>query len=255
MTVAATRARRAAPERTSRGAPTRTTSPPSSSAFGLGSAHLVRQLVRRHHRARGRRRAARGSCGSVIAHEPPLLGAIAADSPEADATAVGWRSSHGRRPTRSAAATSSAAWPVRRGGHPRPRGLAAAPGRPASDHGRQRADLPGDARLAGVVAPRLHAARRHGAFPILLSDGGQSPPWLPAHVRDGAAKIDGVERHTFTTDGHMPQVTHPEEYVAIGAPLRRRGAAAPRLLISRPPPPAPGARARGRGGGGSPTTR
>jgi pimeloyl-ACP methyl ester carboxylesterase len=51
-------------------------------------------------------------------------------------------------------------------------------------------------------------------FPILLTDGSETPTWLREIVDPLAAAIGGVRRHTFAGAGHMPHGTHPEELVA-----------------------------------------
>ena len=49
--------------------------------------------------------------------------------------------------------------------------------------------------------------------PVLLTEGDQSPPWFPKIVSKLAGAIDGAERLTFSGAGHVPQLTHPDEYV------------------------------------------
>ena len=51
------------------------------------------------------------------------------------------------------------------------------------------------------------------AAPLLLTDGDQSPAFLRVIVTELARLADGVERHTFAGAGHVPQLTHPEQYV------------------------------------------
>jgi pimeloyl-ACP methyl ester carboxylesterase len=49
--------------------------------------------------------------------------------------------------------------------------------------------------------------------PVLLTEGDQSPPWFPKIMSKLAGTIDGAERLTFSGAGHVPQLTHPDEYV------------------------------------------
>ncbi len=49
--------------------------------------------------------------------------------------------------------------------------------------------------------------------PALLTEGDQSPPWFPKIMSKLAGAIDGAERLTFSGAGHAPQLTHPNDYV------------------------------------------
>lgn len=49
--------------------------------------------------------------------------------------------------------------------------------------------------------------------PALLTEGDQSPPWFPKIMSKLAGAIDGAERLTFSGAGHVPQLTHPDDYV------------------------------------------
>jgi pimeloyl-ACP methyl ester carboxylesterase len=49
--------------------------------------------------------------------------------------------------------------------------------------------------------------------PVLLTEGDQSPPWFPKIMSKLAGAIDGAERLTFAGSGHVPHLTHPDEYV------------------------------------------
>jgi pimeloyl-ACP methyl ester carboxylesterase len=49
--------------------------------------------------------------------------------------------------------------------------------------------------------------------PALLSEGDQSPPWFPKIMIKLAGAIDGAERLTFSGAGHAPHQSHPDEYV------------------------------------------
>ena len=51
--------------------------------------------------------------------------------------------------------------------------------------------------------------------PTLLSQGDASPPmFAPIAQRVGDA-IPGVSRHTFTGAGHVPHMTHPDDYISV----------------------------------------
>ena len=54
--------------------------------------------------------------------------------------------------------------------------------------------------------------------PTLVTDGDQSASWMPGIVSELARLIPGAEHHTFAGAGHVPHLTHVEEYVQrIGA--------------------------------------
>lgn len=48
---------------------------------------------------------------------------------------------------------------------------------------------------------------------LLLTEGDQSPPWFLKIMSKLAGAIDGAERLTFSGAGHVPQLTHPDDYV------------------------------------------
>jgi pimeloyl-ACP methyl ester carboxylesterase len=50
-------------------------------------------------------------------------------------------------------------------------------------------------------------------WPARLTDGGQSPPWLPTIVTELARAMGDVERYTFADAGHSPHLTSPDEFV------------------------------------------
>lgn len=54
------------------------------------------------------------------------------------------------------------------------------------------------------------------AFPTLalLTLGGQSPPFFPLVVSQIVQKMPRTLTHTFRGAGHVPHLTHPDEYVA-----------------------------------------
>jgi pimeloyl-ACP methyl ester carboxylesterase len=41
----------------------------------------------------------------------------------------------------------------------------------------------------------------------------QSPPWFSKIMAELAGAIEGAERLIFSGAGHVPHVTHPDEYV------------------------------------------
>jgi pimeloyl-ACP methyl ester carboxylesterase len=54
--------------------------------------------------------------------------------------------------------------------------------------------------------------------PILLTYGGQSPPWFPKIIKKLAGAVDHAEQVTLSGAGHAPHRTHPSLYVR---PLKR----------------------------------
>jgi pimeloyl-ACP methyl ester carboxylesterase len=50
--------------------------------------------------------------------------------------------------------------------------------------------------------------------PALLTLGGQSPPFFPLVVKQIAAKMPRAVTSTFPEAGHVPHLSHPDEYVA-----------------------------------------
>ncbi len=61
----------------------------------------------------------------------------------------------------------------------------------------------------------------HFGRPVLLSKGAQSPPFFSRVVDTLAGMFPGVARHTFAGAGHVPQVTHPTEFVRALANFAR----------------------------------
>jgi pimeloyl-ACP methyl ester carboxylesterase len=51
--------------------------------------------------------------------------------------------------------------------------------------------------------------------PALLTEGDRSPPWFPRIMAKLAGAIDGAERLTFSSAGHVPHLTHPDGYVRV----------------------------------------
>jgi pimeloyl-ACP methyl ester carboxylesterase len=54
------------------------------------------------------------------------------------------------------------------------------------------------------------------SVPVLLTDGTDSPAWMPAVVqRLAASQYRHAARHTFVGAGHVPHLTNPGELVEI----------------------------------------
>lgn len=51
--------------------------------------------------------------------------------------------------------------------------------------------------------------------PCLLSLGGQSPPFFPAVVERVAAALPRSRRWRFEQAGHVPHLTHPDDYIRV----------------------------------------
>jgi pimeloyl-ACP methyl ester carboxylesterase len=51
--------------------------------------------------------------------------------------------------------------------------------------------------------------------PALLTIGGQSPPFFPLVIGRIAATLAHAQRRTFADAGHVPHMSHPEEYVRL----------------------------------------
>lgn len=49
--------------------------------------------------------------------------------------------------------------------------------------------------------------------PALVTEGDQSPPWFPVIVRRLAGALERSERHVFRGAGHVPHMTHTDDYV------------------------------------------
>jgi pimeloyl-ACP methyl ester carboxylesterase len=86
-------------------------------------------------------------------------------------------------------------------------------------------DSMGDPRWADLD---LETLTRCGV-PVLLTDGRQSPPWLPAIVTEIARVVAGVGRHTFAS-GHVPHLTEPDEHVRTICEFLRAHAGSPTVL-------------------------
>ena len=53
------------------------------------------------------------------------------------------------------------------------------------------------------------------AAPVLLTEGDQSPPWFAPITEVLAGTLPNVQRHRMPDAGHVPQLTHPDEYTQI----------------------------------------
>jgi pimeloyl-ACP methyl ester carboxylesterase len=53
------------------------------------------------------------------------------------------------------------------------------------------------------------------AAPTLLTLGGTSPPFFPLVVKRVAAAVPYARQHVYPDAGHMPHLSHPEEYVRV----------------------------------------
>jgi pimeloyl-ACP methyl ester carboxylesterase len=60
--------------------------------------------------------------------------------------------------------------------------------------------------------------------PLLLTMGGQSPPFFPPVVARIAAALPHAETHTYEGAGHVPHVSHPEEFLRVVAAFITRAA-------------------------------
>lgn len=69
-------------------------------------------------------------------------------------------------------------------------------------------------RLSGFTAP------------VLLSHGGQSPPFFPAVVERLSGALPHAERHVFDAAGHVPHRSHPDAYMRLLEGFVRRVGAA-----------------------------
>lgn len=60
--------------------------------------------------------------------------------------------------------------------------------------------------------------------PALLSSGGKSPSFFPAVVERVAQALPHTKRHVFPQAGHVPHLSHPQEYVAVVSGFIREAA-------------------------------
>ncbi|MGW2718442.1 alpha/beta fold hydrolase [Streptomyces sp. NPDC001492] len=73
------------------------------------------------------------------------------------------------------------------------------------------ADEQSDPDWAGLDLDRLAGY----TGPALLSKGTQSPPWFATIVGRLSAVLPQARTHTFEGAGHIPHVTHPDDYVDL----------------------------------------
>ncbi len=88
-------------------------------------------------------------------------------------------------------------------------------GTPAALHGAANADT-----FAGEAADPAWAdidldALSGITFPVLLTQGDQSPPMFAKIIARLAAAMDNAEVRTLPGAGHVPHATHPADYVAV----------------------------------------
>jgi pimeloyl-ACP methyl ester carboxylesterase len=67
-----------------------------------------------------------------------------------------------------------------------------------------------DPEILGIDTAAL--ARFRG--PVLLSDGAETPPFFTMVLDKLASVLPNATRRTFAGAGHIPHVSHPQEYVA-----------------------------------------
>lgn len=148
---------------------------------------------------------------AVIAHEPPLMGivddadsraALDKNQPKIDAVLGLIRSGDpaaGARLFVEELAMGPGAWDTL----PEPMQRAFESNAPTflneqSDPGWPVVDLEGLASFSG---------------PVLLTGGDQSPVWFSAILKKLSATIKKAQRHTYPGAGHVPHVSHPDDYV------------------------------------------
>jgi pimeloyl-ACP methyl ester carboxylesterase len=69
-------------------------------------------------------------------------------------------------------------------------------------------------RDPAVMALDLDRLRTFDA-PVLLTMGDQSPPFFPLVVGRIAGVLSHAETHTYAGAGHVPHLSHPEEYLRV----------------------------------------
>lgn len=69
-----------------------------------------------------------------------------------------------------------------------------------------------ECRDSGQLSIDLRALSRFSR-PVLLTDGSESPPIFPPVLDKLAAVLPNATRKTFAGAGHLPHLTHPQEYV------------------------------------------
>lgn len=160
--------------------------------------------------AAGRPEALRG----IVVHEPPLFGLLEAGSPEAHAVAeieTGPLAEVGQRIAAGDHAGAAEQFVEQ---------VALGPGSWAQLPDAMRAMMIANAPTyldelhdtEWKVVDETRLASYHG--PALLTSGDQSPPMFQAIERRLAQLLPRAKRTTYAGAGHIPHVTHPEEYVA-----------------------------------------
>jgi len=74
-------------------------------------------------------------------------------------------------------------------------------------------------RVMAVDLPRLAEFKQ----PLLITRGDQSPPFFSAILDQIAAAVPHVQQYTFRGAGHVPHVTHADEYVRVVTEFVQRG--------------------------------
>jgi pimeloyl-ACP methyl ester carboxylesterase len=72
----------------------------------------------------------------------------------------------------------------------------------------------GDIEDPGWADLDLAASVRVGC-PVLVTWGSQSPSWLREVATFVAGRIDGAQSRQLEGSGHLPHMTHPQEYAAV----------------------------------------
>ena len=76
-------------------------------------------------------------------------------------------------------------------------------------------------RVMGVDLVRLAAFKQ----PLLITRGDQSPPFFYVILDKIAAAVPQVQQYTFRGAGHVPHLTHADEYVRVVTDFIRSGVA------------------------------
>ena len=71
-----------------------------------------------------------------------------------------------------------------------------------------------DEELAPDSGTIDEAALQRYAGPVLITSGGQSPPIFQHAIQHLARLLPQAHRIEYAGAGHIPHVTHPEEYLS-----------------------------------------
>ena len=71
-----------------------------------------------------------------------------------------------------------------------------------------------DAKAALMCTERLIRLARFRQ-PLLMTRGDQSPPFFYAILDKIAAAVPDVQEYAFQGAGHVPHVTHPDDFVRV----------------------------------------